>query len=187
MTFYRGSTIVLERPGSPETATDPSLQLVTREMHVGGVNADATIVMIENPLLDRLYGFLLVQHLRVNKLDMELLEAFHIRATEHAVRETTRYKEVRISKGFDEGPYNFVVTDTEIVLPAGNRRSYEMCFISPEEYGSFLERLGKRRDIENILKEVYELMAKKVELFSLMGGRLVIPDDYASLRLDRRQ
>ena len=111
-------------------------------------------------------------------------EVQHVRAKGSNIEEIKRYSRVRIDKGLDHVPYNFVHTDTGIVIPTPNTMPYEICFITPDEYQTFHEGLLRGGNTANeTLESMCRLYGTKVEGFSFRKGKLVFPNGYASLKL----
>lgn len=183
--LQRGSASVLDREEYPATiSTDPELQPVTREVRIGSGTQDSSITVIENPLLEGYTGLLLSRYFFSRFQWRDLIDVQHIRAGDkNNLRELQHYNRVRIDKGFDRVLYNFVTTDTGLVLPAPNVLPYEVGFITPSEYDSFHDELRGGKNVKDVLESMYRLLAQKIPTFSFDNGKLVLPNDYASLRL----
>ena len=199
-----GSVGILNREEPPaSTSTELQLEPVAKEIRIGSGIKDGSITVIENPSLDGYVGLLLSKHFYEARFQWrDLIDVLYIRVDDKKrLRESREYGRVSIDKGFDNIPYNFVATDSGVILPAKSTLPYEICFISPDEYDHFHDELqkgpwetqearGLRRgrnvpetsNVEHVVESMYKLLAQKVSTFSLDNGKLVLPRDYASLR-----
>lgn len=183
--LQRGHVAILDREeSSPTQSTEPELEPVAREIGIGSGTEDSSITVIENPLLVGYTGLILARRFHQRFQWRDLIDVQHVRADDkNNVNESKHYLRVRIDKGFGHVLYNFVATDTGLILPAPNILPYEICFIPPSDYEHFHDGLRRGRNEKDVVEAMYRLLGQKVPTFSLENERLVLPRDYASLKL----
>lgn len=184
MTQPRGSALIIDRKEAPpESSPRPELKPVSKETEVADGTQNSTITVIENPLYEGRTGILLSESLREISQWTELRDVLYIRVKDviGSLEELRKYERVVLDKGFDVVPYSFARMDIAR-LPAPSKLPYVKCFIEPDEYARFYGELKEGINMRDNLKAMYELLAKKVPLFSL-DGKFNLPKDYANLRI----
>ena len=185
MVLQIGTATVLERVGTPSTKVKPTLEQLARVHQIAGGLQDSCITVIENPSLNGYLGLLLALHFSHNPYITEFKAVLYVRANEECeIDELTNHGVVAIKQGFDRGiPYNFIEAQGGLVLPAPNIRAYEVAFISPGQHHDFSSELQEKATAGQALRAIYKLLADKVSDFSIEGGKLVLPANYASHRV----
>lgn len=184
----RGSAAVLDRDEqNPLNQTKPVLETTAREAAVGGAMQDSSLTVIENPSLDLYIGILLAEHLRQDRLRTRLMNVEHIRFRyEPEVPRLRHHETVTLEKGlYSSNTYfHFVRTGEGLILPAASVIAYQICPITPAQYNGFCRSLKNLKDMKEVLLDMYRLLARNVQGFSLKrDGTLSLPPNYASLRI----
>ena len=167
-----GTVAVLEKPEvSPKAAEERKTS--TDSEH------DSAIVVVENPILEDCLGLLVAKHC-ISGPFYKLSEVIHLRS--RIISSLARDRDVvKIQLGLEPRHHYRAVDSFGNVIKAPSETPYRPCFISPEEYQGVVDQIHNRRvDLSYIVG----LLVERVDGFSLDADkRLVLPRDYASLRL----
>lgn len=181
-------TLTLDRPTTrPVTKLFPESEPIVRFSGVASGIEDRSIIVIENPAVTRLTGFLFSETFEADRTSGEVafIGVSHYRVNRGDVkpRESRKYHEATARRGFDGTRYFAHVSAGGGTLPLPSRRPYEVRFVAPEEFGLAKSMMDDPARFQEGLSLVYELLTKKPGVFSMDGNNLTMPPDYASLRL----
>ncbi len=188
------TTAVLEKP-TEALAKElyPVTEPVAGSSAVAGGIQGSSIIVIENPRVRNLTAFLL----SFSKIDagkeIALIKVQHHVVNQNNGQEDFReYEAARVKKrvivylGKPLSEYNYVQAGNAVLLMPSIRK-YEIRFIKLEDYFTARDLLGKSETFKDGLSTVYRLVAERSDVFRLENGRLSMPDDYASLKIQRLQ
>ncbi len=162
---------------------------ILAQAEVIGHGPGPTLTIIENPSLEHCIGILLAKHYDKFPLS-RFRDIFYVRVEVDTgeLKAKEKHAEARIHTSEVMGfRYNFIAVDygksTERAFQAGSVRPYCICHIPMNAYSQFVSDGVWEKYALDAVTSASMLAARISSIFSLKEEKIVMPEDYAAVRM----
>lgn len=186
------ASAVLTKFESPlETLTRPDPSPEPQKLLIGSGYNGGTISVIENPRLENCLGLLFARHLdQAQWTDLRDVSYFRIEGEDN-LKQDAQFQKIRLNRGLISlrdpfSSYYYAITEDGKVLPNPSSIPYQVCPVEPATftyYENGIRDAAKNRALKFMMQSLYGFLMKTAKDFRLADEKLVLPPNYAELRL----